>query len=83
MSPYPSQGGDLGRWDQGASGALTPNQQRPVWAEWEQDGEAAPRSLAQLQGGPETPGVDGVGGTGLFWDKVKAKPRPRHVFRPL
>ena len=82
MSPHPSQGGALGRWDQGAGGALPPDQQHPVRAEQEQDREAAPRSLAELQGGPEAPGVDGAAGTGLFWDKVKAKPRSRHVFHP-
>ena len=32
----------------------------------QQDREAAPRSLAELQGGPEAPDVDGAGGQACY-----------------
>ena len=54
----------------------------PSAGEREQDGEAAPRSLAELQGGLEAPGVDRAGGMEFFWDMVKARPRPRHMSCP-
>ena len=44
---------------------------------------AAPRSSSELKGRHEGPGVDGMGGGGLFWDKVKAKPRSKVIFCPL